>query len=253
MQALLTYDEILQQRWADDGGACPDSDDENLGFSLNRNQAPGPFRGGQAVYETLAAHQQTERDWSLHGVLVELHRWAEIFATEFRLQLPPVAFCVGPTRRNCYGYFRPGHNQFGMRREILIRDTHVTCQIAKREFWPILGTLLHELLHAWQDQNGLPGLNNYHNAQFRGKAAEYGLIVDARGYTQFPPGGPFFAVLRKHGMPVPAIPSPIVRERGRSRLKKWSCGCTNVRVAVAHFRALCLNCNRPFAPADFDV
>ncbi len=233
-------------RWEDDGGACLPSDDEVPGSSLNCNHAVGPFRGGQPVYESLAAHQQAESGWSLHGVLVELQRWAEIFVAEFRLALPQVALCVGPTRRNCYGYFRPGHNQFGVRREILIKESHVLLHIQKGEYWPVLGTLLHELLHAWQDQNGLPGTNNYHNAQFRDKAAEYGLVVDGRGYTQYAPGSRFFEVLRKHGVPVPDVPKPILRQRGHSKLKLWSCGCTKVRVAVSSFRAQCLNCKREF-------
>ncbi len=35
--------------------------------------------------------------------------------------------------------------------------------------------------------------------------------------------------------------------RGDSKLKKWSCGCpVNVRVAVADFRAVCLDCGEQF-------
>ena len=49
-------------------------------------------------------------------------------------------------------------------------------------------------------------------------------------------------VLREEGIVVPAIPLPLMQMPGEggSKLKKWSCGCTNVRVAVADFRAVCL-------------
>jgi len=35
--------------------------------------------------------------------------------------------------------------------------------------------------------------------------------------------------------------------RGESKLEKWTCGCTYVRVAVADFQALCLKCGKVFS------
>ena len=45
----------------------------------------------------------------------------------------------------------------------------------------------------------------------------------------------------------PCPPEP--PEPGNSIHESWSCGCTNPRVGVAGFRALCLKCGREFAPA----
>jgi hypothetical protein len=39
---------------------------------------------------------------------------------------------------------------------------------------------------------------------------------------------------------------PTVKPKGKSKLKKWSCGCTNIRVAVKEFEAKCLKCGREF-------
>jgi hypothetical protein len=195
------------------------------------------------VYQALAEHQRQETaGWDMEGLMRELHCWREIFTVEFKLQIPPVAFCIKHTRSNCYGYFRPGHNEFGLTREIAINKDY----LAWREDWQVLGTLLHELLHAWQDACGNPGMRNYHNAEFRDKALCYGLIVSSRGVTDYAPQSPFMDLLRKYGVNVPELPVPRPRVPGNSKLRKWSCGCTNVRVAVAGFRALCLNCGNVF-------
>jgi hypothetical protein len=40
------------------------------------------------------------------------------------------------------------------------------------------------------------------------------------------------------------------RKPGHSTLKKWSCGCTNARVAVPDFAAVCLRCDNRFVCLD---
>ena len=199
------------------------------------------------VYEVLADHQQKNATgWDMEGLIQELHRWKEILTFEFKLEIPPVAFCIKNTRSNCYGYFRPGHNEFGLTREIAINKTSLACQAS----WEIIGTLFHELLHAHQDAFGKPGKRNYHNVEFRRKARTYGLVVDSRGFQEYLPEAVnrFLQLLKKHGVDVPDLlaPAQIVGGNG-SKLKLWECGCTKVRVAVADFHAVCLNCNQEFA------
>jgi SprT-like family len=199
----------------------------------------------QPVYHILAEHQQQETaGWDMERLIKELHRWKEIYVVEFKIEIPSVAFCIKPTRSNCYGYFRPGHNEFGLTREIAINKNHLAC----RERWQVLGTLLHELLHAWQDAFGTPGKRNYHNAQFRETALRYGLVVDRRGVTDYATESPLMEHFRKYGVEIPELPKPSPRPPGTSTLKKWSCGCTNVRVGIADFKAKCLKCNRGFVP-----
>src|SRR5262249_459491 len=153
-----------------------------------------------SVYRSLTSHQLTENGWRYAAVIQELHRWKGIIEAEFTLGLPDVAFCIGFTRLRCHGYFRPGHNWYGFKPEILLKECSVMERIENNEFWKVIGTELHELLHAWQDKHGTPGRNNYHNAEFRDKARELGLIVDARGYTEFDPDGPFCRLIRKYGV-----------------------------------------------------
>ena len=198
-----------------------------------------------AVYEALVEHQVND-DWEHRELARELHRWAVIFDSEFKLKIPNIALAIDLLRPTTLGHFRPGHNGFGLACEIAINRRH----LRSREPWQVLGTLLHELLHAWQEAHGKPGKNNYHNKEFRAKALEYGLIIDHWGHTQYAPESPFVELLRRHGVQIPALPVPAPKSKGSSKLKKWSCGCTNVRVAIADFQAKCLRCGNKFVCAD---
>ncbi|HVX12743.1 MAG TPA: SprT-like domain-containing protein [Pirellulales bacterium] len=146
------------------------------------------------------------------------------------------------------GHFRYGHNGFGLKGEIAIN----TLYLNKREQWQILGTLLHELLHGWQQVHGTPGKRNHHNEEFREKAAGLGLLIDRHGVTGYAASSPFKELLRRNGVDVPDTESfPVIqRQPSKSKLKKWSCGCpVNVRVAISDFRAVCLICQQPFSPS----
>ena len=200
------------------------------------------------IYEALADHQVHE-EWDHRAFIAELQRWAGLFNRAFDLGVPEVSLGIDRLRTQRLGHFCRGHNAFGLRGEIILNNRYLH---EVREPWRVLGTLLHELLHGWQQAYGKSGKNNYHNKQFREKAQTYGLIVDDRGCTQYDSGGRFFALLREHGMELPelVVPAPVIRERGESKLKKWSCGCTNVRVAVPDFRARCLRCGREFLRCD---
>lgn len=118
----------------------------------------------------------------------------------------------------------------------------------QRPFSRILATLLHELLHEWQEKHGRPGKRNYHNKESRAKARCLGLIVNTRGHTNIVPG-PFTDILHRHGVDcdpqllTPAPPSAVAGPG--SKLKKWSCGCTNVRAAV-ELEAVCARCGEWF-------
>ena len=195
----------------------------------------------KTVYDILADHQQSE-DWELRDLLKELQRWAEIMNFEFKLEIPEISLRVDWLRTRVLGHFRYGHNGFGLKGEVAINRRHIT----EARFWDVLGTLLHELLHAWQQAHGKPGKGNYHNKQFREKAREFGLIVDERGVTQYASESRFKELLRKYGINVPELPRPVLRQRGTSKLKLWWCGCTKIRVAVARFRARCLLCGNEF-------
>lgn len=200
------------------------------------------------VYHTLAKHQRDET-WNGRELIAELQAWADRFIGEFKLDIPEVVLCLDQLSRNRYGQFRYGHNGFGLKGEIAINTRY----LGKRPMWEILGTLLHELVHGWQQAHGTPGKRNHHNTEFREKAEELGLNVDRRGMTNYAAWSPFKELLRRFKVEVPddEYVSSVKRQPGESKLKKWSCGCpVNVRVAIREFRAVCLNCGQEFRPSE---
>ena len=205
------------------------------------------------VYRVLADHQSTDTRWELSSLLSWLHQWSCRFIETFGLNLKEVSLCVEELDPRCFGHFRSGRNGFGLKGEIAINRTYIgVC-----EPHDVLGTLLHELLHAWEAENGRPGKNNYHTRAFRRKAGELGLIVDDRGRQSYASPSRFFSLLKGYGIHIPEMPAlttpPETVRKGKSKLRKWSCRCdppVNVRVAIRDFRAKCLCCRHPFTLQD---
>ena len=125
-----------------------------------------------------------------------------------------------------------------------------------RPLWEILAILLHEMTHSWQALYTKPSNSWYHNKEFRNKMLEFGIVCNKTGY-HYGVSDPFVSLLKRRGIilnhPINTdglikIP-PVTKPKGKSKLKKWSCGCTNVRVAVKDFQAKCIRCGNDFERA----
>ena len=201
------------------------------------------------IYEQLTNHQKSE-DWPFQSVLKQLHTWKDCFNFEFKLEVPEIAIAIDKLSYLRLGQFRYGHNSFGLKGEITISKSHVESNLSPTSWWDVLGTLLHEQLHAWQQEHGKPGKGNYHNVEFRRKAKEYGLIIDHCGQTQYEPGSRFFSLMERHGVIVPELAlstPPAKRAVASPKLRLWMCGCpVRLRVAIPKLSARCLNCNQLF-------
>jgi len=171
------------------------------------------------IYRVLAGYQVTA-DWTHRELVVVLQQWAYRFIDTFELKIPMPPLSIDWLRAHVLGHFRPGHNGFGLEGEVAINARH----LPQREPWQVLGTLLHELLHAWQQEHGKPGKPPYHNKQFREKAHGLGLLVDERGRTVYAAASPFQDLLARYGVAMPAYAAPSVRPRGSSKLKLVSVG-----------------------------
>lgn len=253
--------------WENKGVAvlAPHESTADTASGLNRKLQTALAR---PVYPALAAHQRTEPGWAFGTVAAELDRWFDRFSFAFGLALPRTALRLDPDlRRTCAGYFRAGHNEFGLAGEIALA-VRVAVDGTPVDFGDQLGTLLHEMLHLEQALTGTPGKHNYHNVAFRRRAAEFGLVVDDRGYQGYAAEGRFHDLLTRHSVPMPRAfvlahavasgdtPPPAKPaggdRRSASKLTKWRCGCTNVWVGVRELHARCIKpgCERPFARAD---
>jgi len=188
----------------------------------------------------------------LNELARELYWWVDFFNIAlFKNQSVPVpAISFEKTRVTNLGHYIIGRNAFGIKENININSAHLN-----RPLWDILTTLLHEMVHSWQTLYGKPSNSWFHNKEFQLKILEFGIICNSKG-CHHGIGDPFVFLLKKHNVifnhaiePDPdgviKIP-PIVKPKGNSKLKKWTCGCTNIRVAVKEFEAKCLKCGNKF-------
>jgi len=204
----------------------------------------------QALESRASLRADSERisvpDWKHREIAHRLHEWAERFNLQFKLQIPLPAIRIEPIRVSKIGTYREGRNGLGIAHEVTFNSRYLNRSLAE-----MLQTLLHELLHLWQFLYGRPGRGNYHNMAFRRKAALYGLQIDERGHHIGVLPGLFTQLLLEHRVEIstlhfadePAFPK--MRTKGDSKLKKWTCGCTNVRCAV-ELIAKCGKCGQQF-------
>lgn len=211
----------------------------------------------QPINDHLRAHASRQVDWNHHELVQQLYIWADRFSREFfdnALQTP--ALQVERIRARAIGTYRAGKNGFGLDYEITLNTRYLDLPFAHT-----LETLLHEQIHQWQHIFGVPGRWNYHNLEFRRKALSLGMRVSDRGYHLGLEPGLFTELLAKHGIDATSLlyvgdenlhiddGNGVRKPAGMSKLKKWSCGCTNVRAAV-EVHARCLSCDNLFRPAE---
>ena len=208
------------------------------------------------IYVALADHQKSA-DWIHAREAATFLTWSKRMNLEFKLQVTELALKIGDLPVRTVSHFRGGHNEFGLRGEICLNARH----FGKQPLAVLLFHLAHELIHAWQHQHGRPSLKDgWHNREFRQKAAELGLQVAENGATACVEG-PLSDLITSCGIALPAVKQTTVGNtswaatslKGDSKLKKWVCECeppVNVRVAIADFRAVCLDCKSRFRRAD---
>ncbi len=89
----------------------------------------------------------------------------------FNGELETVPIRVSRRMKSRLGHYSPGRE--GTRAEIAISRSHI-----RRHGWPeALHTLLHEMVHQWQDETGRP---IDHGSGFRAKCRELGIAPHAR-------------------------------------------------------------------------
>jgi hypothetical protein len=214
----------------------------------------------EPINVAIMENERNATDWKLNELATEMYWWVDFFNIGFfkdePVPVPVISF--EQTRVTNLGHFVIGRNAFGVMDNINLNSIHLG-----RPMWNILATLLHELTHSWEHiyvPDNKRTKNWFHKAAFRKKLSSFGIFTNDKG-CHIGYSDPFVFMLRKHGisfeMPEGAEISkegiinvpPEKKKKGKSKLKKWSCGCTNVRVAVK-LKAMCLKCGNEFELQD---
>jgi hypothetical protein len=193
-------------------------------------------------------HEVQTEDWHFSKLADHLYTWFHRFNEEFfDSELQHAAISFQKRGVNNLGHYVIGRNAFGLKWNINLNRLH-----AGRSLMMDLATLLHEMIH--QEEEGFgkrQQRGNYHSARFRRKAKLLGIPCNQNGVF-LDCQDPFLSLLREYGVDMENrdnwfSEAMVESERGLgSKLKKWSCGCTNVRVAIDDFRAICLKCHNEF-------
>lgn len=198
-------------------------------------------------------------DWEHYDFAWELQWWIDFFNIAFfkdqPLPMPVLTFEKANVRS--LGHYRIGLNDWAVKNQINLNKIYLD-----RPLYEILATLIHEMVHLWEYTHVEEGRRTkswYHPKAFRNKMEEIGIATDKTGCHVYV-GNPFFDLIIQHGVTPPINELQkmcgikprrftIKKKRGSSKLKKWSCGCTNVRVAVKEFHAVCMKCGNMFKKA----
>ena len=101
------------------------------------------------------------------SLLCELVRWHSVYNEDrFGSALRAVTIRISRRMKSRLGHYTPA--EYGAEPEIVLSRRHI-----RRDGWPeALHTLLHEMVHQWQDEQGLPV---DHGQTFRAKARAVGI------------------------------------------------------------------------------
>jgi hypothetical protein len=104
-------------------------------------------------------------------IAAQLSEWhARLNAERFGGELHPIAVRVSRRMRSRLGHYAPA--QRGGPAEIAISRRHVK----RHGFEQAIQTLLHEMVHQWQDESKVP---LGHGPEFRAKARQVGIVARA--------------------------------------------------------------------------
>jgi hypothetical protein len=204
----------------------------------------------EIINATIKEHEIRTDGWKFSKLSEQIYCWSDRFNEHFfdlKLQIPVISF--RRTRVNTLCHYVIDRNEFGLKWNININRLYADLPIGIT-----LATLLHEMIHQWEEgKRGKHGRKNYHSVEFRIKASLLGIPCNQRdvilAYRDL-----FRSLLREYGIDLVDVngkhavemETDIMVIPGNSKLKKWSCGFTNVRVAVDNFKAKCLKCMNVF-------
>jgi hypothetical protein len=182
-----------------------------------------------------------------------LRIWIEVFNAHFFKGQPVIIdeLAFEKLRIDTLGTYKVLYNDSKPRARVYLNSAHENLDMSDT-----LQVLIHQMVHVHETiyiNGNKPKYTWYHSKAFRDKMESIGIITDPKG-CHLAVRDPFRQLLMQHGITFRhgkeengmLILHPRPKPRGRSRLRKWSCGCTNVRVGKAEFEATCDICSNKF-------
>lgn len=234
------------------------------------------------VQPVITEYAERAQDWEYSEQVKFLNRWAGIFKERL---LDPVAVPGKPAlpdpvigfegmRVETLAAYTLNRNNHGLLYEINFNTVHMLDGDNGKQWrygqWGVLETLLHEMIHLWQQNAGEHPYkkgSNTHNAEFVAKAEHFGLHpMPVVGCHVKPADGLFAQIMKEYGIERPQGQREIPEgndmdwwkffgdlfkapPKGRSSLTKWTCECEPpqiARIGKAEFFAECPKCRASF-------
>lgn len=163
---------------------------------------------------------------------------------------PAIALSVEKLPKKQLGHYKVGRDGLGLKYRVALNTLWMA-----RPFSDVVRTVLHEILHAVDHDNGKV-TKKAHDTRFREWSTTLGIPCDGRGVSEgIIPGSPFALYLERHGVKdEPALLTK--KQAGKatgSTLTKWVCQCEKpvaLRVGVQEIDVTCNVCGEKFAPAE---
>jgi hypothetical protein len=230
------------------------------------------------IQPVLNDYVEGAKDWEFNEQYKFLNRWARIFkqrlldpiAVPGKPPLPDPVIGFERMRVETEAAYTLARNDHGLLYEINFNRVHYITGAEGIEWrfgqWGALETLLHEMIHLWQQNVGEHPYkkgNNTHNAEFVKKAEYFGLHPKpVVGCHIAPADGVFEVLMKEYGITRPEgeIPEDGItdwwelypdkfkaRPKGRSTLNKWECPECGLKLRVgvkSEIEVACMPCTR---------
>jgi len=188
-----------------------------------------------------------------------LEGWQNIIIEKlFNDEIKPCAITIqSKGRKNAYAWCSTDERWQNGNPESAVQEINFSAEYLNRPVKDMFRTLIHELVHAFNSQSGIRDYSGhgYHNSKFKTKCEEVGLTVQYRckkyGWSDLTitEGGiadKLFSTLEIDKTVFNYARLEISKKKkAPTKMKKWSCGCTNVRCAV-ELSAECQDCGNEF-------
>lgn len=230
-------------------------------IQIEKYQKALPINTDEAVNTAIKENELKADDWALRDLAEKLYSWVDLFNLDFfkdkPAPLPVLTF--ERARVNNLGSYRIGRNDWGVKQQINLNSAYLDLPL-----WHILATLLHEQTHSYEHTYFPENERTktwYHTKSFRRKMAEFGILCNEKGVHEgIIAGGMFYTYLKNRNVSLEGLPEiskqqedsktiipiePKKKIKGKSKLLKWSCSCTNIRAAVK-VNATCNKCGNNF-------